>query len=85
MGVNVPWYPHSQLLLHRDIKSKYPQRRRRSGQHDDEPEIQLRFGPVIFPPSLYYQYFSHIYACSGVRWRSDLGRSDGKGRVIVDI
>lgn len=59
MRGDLPWDPQPHLLLHAHEEGEDPQRRRCSGEHDDEPEIQLRFRPVVFSPALDHEDFRH--------------------------
>lgn len=48
-----PGYADFERVLHRDEIGEYPQRRCRCSNHDQQPEVQLCFRPVIFSPSFH--------------------------------
>lgn len=80
---SLPWYSYPQLLLHGYEEGEYPQRCRGRGEHDDEPEIQLRFRPVIFAPALDDEDFGHGCCCCGVGGEDGMRRSGGKVRARI--
>lgn len=49
-GGNSPWYPDFEGLLHDDEVCEDAQGGGGCGDHDQHPEIELRFWPVVFPP-----------------------------------
>lgn len=49
----LPGYADFELVLHRDEVGEYSQRRGRCHNHDQQPEVELCFRPMISPPSLY--------------------------------
>lgn len=43
----LPWYAQIQLRLHSDEPGEDTQTDRRRGQDDEDPEVELEFGPVV--------------------------------------
>lgn len=50
-GEHEPGDADFECFLHRDEVGEYPQRRCGCRDHDQQPKVQLRFRPVISPPS----------------------------------
>lgn len=48
---DVPWYSYLKGVLYSDEVSEYTQSSRSCSHHNEHPEVELRFGPVVSPPS----------------------------------
>ena len=61
---SIPRNAQSKQILHCKKVCKYAELDRASGYHDDEPKIELRFGPIVFSPHLAdedgFSYFGHF-------------------------
>ncbi len=58
--MTLPWYPDSQLLLHRDEPGKYSQARGSCSKHNEDPDIKLDFRPVVSSSSCAVYDFGHV-------------------------
>ena len=70
-GSDVPGYAEVESVLYGGEVGEYAEDYGGSDYHNDEPEVQLGFGPVVFPPAL-----DGDYLCSrhlGGRWRCGTG------------
>ena len=47
-----PWYSCFELLLHRYEVGEDAETGRRGGEDDEDPEVQLEFGPAVATPCL---------------------------------
>lgn len=76
-GEDEPGYADSERVLHRDEVGEDPQRRRRRDDHDQQPEIQLRFRPVVSPPH-HSDLGRHFFFCGERPWMRAV-QGGGKG------
>jgi len=68
----LPWYALTGGLLHLHEVGKDAELGGGAGDHDNEPEVELRFGPVVFAPALgdADDFGRHMEGCGdGSEWR----------------
>ena len=69
-GRGIPWDPDMECILYGDEHGEDAQYCCRGGDHDEKPEVELSFRPMVFPPSLHHSYLGcHVVeaGCGGCK------------------
>ncbi len=69
MKAGVPWYSEMEIGLQLHEVGEYADYCCRCCYHDDEPEVELRFGPDIFAFSLEHPDEDFVGHCMRGGWR----------------
>lgn len=78
----LPWYALPGGLLHLHEVGEDTEFCGSAGDHDDEPEVELRFGPVVFAPAFRDADDFGRHVEGWWRWKGEEGEGGGRASMI---
>lgn len=79
----LPWYPEFEAVLYRGEVGEYAEEHGGGDDYYDEPEVELGFGPVVFPPPLDGYDLCGGHSEGGGGGEGPESRGQGPGAYVV--